>query len=197
MRVDLTNCEALVAGSGPVVEAAIAGLTSNGAHVRRTPPTGDSVPDLLLLASELRAEATPSKRPEIAGLAETWAPRMEVRGGRIIFLLGAIGTLPARRFPEPSASMATLVFRMRGLAMRFGPKVLVNAVGAGAIVDEASTRFVAGAQAMLSHVPTGRPGSIRNLIDAMLFLCDPMNSYMTGQVLTVDGGWSAGYGRNF
>jgi NAD(P)-dependent dehydrogenase (short-subunit alcohol dehydrogenase family) len=89
------------------------------------------------------------------------------------------------------------VFCMRGLAMRFGPQVLVNAVGAGAIVDEASGSFVAGAQAMLSHVPTGQPGAICDLVDAVLFLCDPMNSYMTGQVLTVDGGWSAGYGRNF
>jgi NAD(P)-dependent dehydrogenase (short-subunit alcohol dehydrogenase family) len=197
MRVDLTDREALVVGSGPVAEAVIAGLATNGAHVGRMPRAVGGAPDILVLISELPAEATPSNRLEISGVAEAWAPRMADRGGRIVFLLGAIGTLPARRFPGPSASAATLVFCMRGLAMRFGPKVLVNAVGAGAIIEEASGSFVAGSQAMLSHVPTGQPGSVPNLTDAVLFLCDPMNSYMTGQVLTVDGGWSAGYGRNF
>jgi NAD(P)-dependent dehydrogenase (short-subunit alcohol dehydrogenase family) len=30
-----------------------------------------------------------------------------------------------------------------------------------------------------------------------LFLCDPLNTYLTGQFLCVDGGWAAGYGRSF
>jgi NAD(P)-dependent dehydrogenase (short-subunit alcohol dehydrogenase family) len=32
---------------------------------------------------------------------------------------------------------------------------------------------------------------------AALFLADPENSYMNGHVLTVDGGWNAGYARDF
>jgi NAD(P)-dependent dehydrogenase (short-subunit alcohol dehydrogenase family) len=46
-------------------------------------------------------------------------------------------------------------------------------------------------------VPLGRPGRIEEAVAALLFLADPMNTYTTGQVLTVDGGWTAGYGRDF
>ena len=69
-----------------------------------------------------------------------------------------------------------------------------NAVGFGLFEAE---KTVSGDEAQLSHVPLGRPGSIDEAVAAVLFLCDPMNSYTTGQMLVVDGGWSAGYGRNF
>jgi NAD(P)-dependent dehydrogenase (short-subunit alcohol dehydrogenase family) len=83
---------------------------------------------------------------------------------------------------------------MRTLAMEFGPKVLVNAVGFGLIESET---VVSGDNAMLSHTAVARPGTVAEAVAAVLFLCDPMNSYTTGQMLVVDGGWSAGYGRNF
>ena len=83
---------------------------------------------------------------------------------------------------------------MRALAMEFGPKVLVNAVGFGAVEDDA---IVSGDKAMLSHTPVGRAGNVDEAVAAVLFFCDPLNSYTTGQMLGVDGGWAAGYGRNF
>ena len=78
--------------------------------------------------------------------------------------------------------------------MEFGPKVLVNAVGFGAVEDET---MVSGDKAMLSHTPVGRAGCIEEAVAAVLFFCDPLNTYTTGQMLGVDGGWTAGYGRNF
>ena len=88
---------------------------------------------------------------------------------------------------------AAALSRMRGLAMRFGPEVLVNAVGIGAIGDP----LVAGDEAMVGHASVGRVGTAMEVADTVLFLCDPANTYLTGQMLSVDGGWSAGYGRNF
>jgi NAD(P)-dependent dehydrogenase (short-subunit alcohol dehydrogenase family) len=45
---------------------------------------------------------------------------------------------------------------------------------------------------MLSHVPLGRPGTTEEIASAVLFFAAPEASYVTGQVLCVDGGWTAG-----
>ncbi|CAN5314953.1 hypothetical protein BH10PLA2_BH10PLA2_13290 [soil metagenome] len=52
-------------------------------------------------------------------------------------------------------------------------------------------------QRMLDHVPLGRPGTVDEIAVAALFLADPENSYMNGHILTVDGGLTAGYTREF
>jgi NAD(P)-dependent dehydrogenase (short-subunit alcohol dehydrogenase family) len=98
-----------------------------------------------------------------------------------------------RRHPDYSVQMAALFAGMRVMAMTLGPKVLVNALGVGVIGDPP----IAGDPAMLSHASLGRAGTVQEIVDTVLFFCDPLNSYTTGQLLSVDGGWSAGYGRNF
>jgi NAD(P)-dependent dehydrogenase (short-subunit alcohol dehydrogenase family) len=50
---------------------------------------------------------------------------------------------------------------------------------------------------MLGHASVTRPGTIEEVVDTALFFADPLNTYTTGQMLSVDGGWTAGYGRNF
>ena len=52
-------------------------------------------------------------------------------------------------------------------------------------------------QEMLDHVPLGRPATTDEIAVGALFLADPENSYMNGHILTIDGGWIAGYHRNF
>ncbi len=46
---------------------------------------------------------------------------------------------------------------------------------------------------MLAHVPLGRPGEAEEIASAALFLADPENAYINGHILSVDGGWTAGY----
>jgi NAD(P)-dependent dehydrogenase (short-subunit alcohol dehydrogenase family) len=50
---------------------------------------------------------------------------------------------------------------------------------------------------MLDHVPLGRPATVDEIAVGCLFLADPENSYMNGHILTIDGGWTAGYSRDF
>ena len=45
---------------------------------------------------------------------------------------------------------------------------------------------------MLSHVPAGRVGQVEEIAEAVLFFVAPETSYVTGQILSVDGGWTAG-----
>ena len=44
--------------------------------------------------------------------------------------------------------------------------------------------MVSGDNNMLSHTPVARAGTIEESVDAVLFFCDPLNSYTTGQLLT-------------
>ena len=99
-----------------------------------------------------------------------------------------------RRHPDYSRDMAAAVTVMSTLAMEFAPRVLVNAVGFGVIETDT---LVSGDVAQLTHASVGRAGTLEEALAPVLFFCDPVNTYTTGQLLAVDGGWTAGYGRNF
>jgi 3-oxoacyl-[acyl-carrier protein] reductase len=92
------------------------------------------------------------------------------------------------------------------MALELGPYgILTNAVAPGSTLTEGTRRLFYGpdgsfhthVQRMLDHVPLGRPGTPDEIAVAVLFLADPENSYTNGHILTVDGGWTAGYTRDF
>ena len=118
-------------------------------------------------------------------------------GGRIVFLLSAMAALPVRRYPDYSVKMAAAYAGVRVLAMELAPSVLVNAVGVGVIGGEGTGEPLAGEVAMLSHTAIGRSGTIDEAVALVMFFCDPLNSYTNGQLLSADGGWTSGYGRDF
>jgi hypothetical protein len=194
MKIDLAGRTAVLAGvRHGIAKAVEVALAENGAELARhgeDPPAG--VPDILVLSHPLDLGGND---PEpLASLARETAGAMRQRGaGRIVHIVSAAGLVPMRRHEAASASMAATIAGLRALAMQMAPEVLVNAVAAG-FVDAADG---AADPAMLSHAPLGRGGTVQEVVNAVLFLCDPMNSYTTGQVLAVDGGWTAGYGRNF
>ncbi len=171
----------------PVVAGISAALEGEGIARRDGPGAGIvllSYP--LLLTDHAAAEVD---------LLATGRSAVETGGTRIVFLLPAVAGLPARRFPEQSVTGAAVLAGMRSLAMACGPEVLVNAVGVGTIVEDGE--IVAGDPAFLRHASVPRAGTIAEVAATVLFFCDPLNSYTTGQFLAVDGGWMAGYGRNF
>jgi NAD(P)-dependent dehydrogenase (short-subunit alcohol dehydrogenase family) len=191
MQIELAGAGVALEGDrNPIAGAALAALLANGGS--RAPR---ETADVLLLSRRLLPDAADMDLCTPLRLAREAAAAMVARGrGRILFLLSAIAGMPMRRHPDFSAENAGLVGGMRTLAMEFGPSVLVNAVGFG-LMDEGQT--ISGDAAQLSHVPLGRPGTVAEAVAAVLFFCDPANSYTTGQLLSVDGGWTAGYGRNF
>lgn len=199
MDVDLAGRTARLAGrSGPVLDAIGAALLRSGAIVaaQRHPDP----PDLLVVAHDLfpgvDAEAAAALDDLAAGEGERMKERVgEAGGARIVWLLPALAVLPMRRHPLASAIAASSLARMRALAMALAPRVLANAVAVGPVA--ARDGLIGGDPAMLTHAVLGRPGTIDDVVAAVLFLCDPENSYTTGQVLPVDGGWTAGYARDF
>lgn len=196
MDIELKGRTVAIEGeSNPVVAAAIAALERCGASMAGREDTSGA--DILIVSLPLLPETPAPELEPLLDNARAEAALMRERGGgRIVFLLSALAALPMRRHPDHSARMAAAAAAMRALAMAFAPEVLVNGVGLG-ITEAEAEETVAGDGALLSHVPVGRPGRIDEAIAAVLFFCDPMNSYTTGQLLLVDGGWYAGYGRSF
>lgn len=192
MKIALEGKTARIEGDiNPLSTALRDRLTENGAKI-----VTNREQDLLILSAPL----LPNDAFDWSGLAELArrdGAAMKARAaGRIVFLLSACATLPIRRQPEYSARMAELQVVMRTLAMSLAPEVSVNAMGAGAIGTDAS-RLLSGDAAMIGHAAVGRPGSVTEACNVALFLCDPENGYLTGQLLAADGGWAAGYGRSF
>ncbi|TSE00545.1 SDR family oxidoreductase [Mesorhizobium intechi] len=191
MEIDLNGATVALDGeTNPIVDAVLAALRANGGTVVEA---GDAA-DIVLMSNPLRPGATVQDPCQHADARRAAVAMAERGGGRIVFLISAAAGMPMRRHPRFSMENAAMLAGMRALAMEFGPKVLVNAVGFGAVAAET---IVSGDAAMLSHTPVGRAGCIEEAVAAVLFFCDPLNTYTTGQMLGVDGGWTAGYGRNF
>lgn len=191
MKIDLAGRTAELSGSRNALAAAVeAALAANGAQW--TKGNAAITPDILILSHPLDVDTAGSAA--LTERAAATAKAMLARGsGRIVHLLSAMGVVPMRRHAGASAAMASAIAALRVLAMQSAPKVQVNGVAAGFIEGPDG----AADPAMLSHIPLARAGTAEEVANAVLFLCDPMNSYTTGQVLAVDGGWTTGYGRDF
>jgi 3-oxoacyl-[acyl-carrier protein] reductase len=130
----------------------------------------------------------------------------EQKRGRIINIASIAGLVPLRLQCAFVAAKAGVVNLTKAMALELGPHgVLVNGIAPGSTLTEGTRKLFYGddgmwkesVQRMLDHVPLGRPGTVEEIAVAALFLADPENSYMNGHVLTVDGGWTAGYTRDF
>ena len=126
--------------------------------------------------------------------------------GRIINIASIVGLVPLRLQCAFVAAKAGVVNLTRAMALELGPHgILVNGIAPGSTLTEGTKQLFYGeggkfrdnVQRMLDHVPLGRPATTDEIAVAALFLADPENSYMNGHILTVDGGWTAGYTRDF
>lgn len=125
-------------------------------------------------------------------------------GGRIVNIASVVG-LAAMRLQSPFvAAKAGIIHLTRSMALELGPQnVVANAVAPGSIISEPTRQlfynpdgtFAARTAEFLEHVPLGRPGVGEEIAEAVLFLSSPEAAYINGQVLAVDGGWTAGYMR--
>ena len=126
---------------------------------------------------------------------------IERKSGRIINISSVLGVVPARLQCAYTAAKAGVIQLTRTMALELAPSnILVNCVAPGSTLTEGTKElfyssealFQERAKRMLDHVPLNRPGTVREIAHAVLFFAAPESSYITGQTLCVDGGWSAG-----
>jgi 3-oxoacyl-[acyl-carrier protein] reductase len=127
-------------------------------------------------------------------------------GGRIVNIASIAGLVPLRLQSAYVAAKAGVVNLTRSMALELGPQgILSNCVAPGSIITRGTRALFYGpegdktevAKSLLSHVPLGRPGTPDEIAHAVTFLVSPEASYINGAVLTVDGGWTAGYTRDW
>lgn len=128
------------------------------------------------------------------------------KSGRIINIGSVFGSVPARKQIAFVAAKAAVHNMTKAMALELAPYgINVNAVAPGSILTEGTKKLFYGKDAayaemikrMLSHIPLGRPGEVEDIANAVLFLSGEESKYITGHVLTVDGGWTCGYTRDF
>jgi NAD(P)-dependent dehydrogenase (short-subunit alcohol dehydrogenase family) len=128
--------------------------------------------------------------------AQAVAPGMiENKWGRIINLSSMLGQVGLGERPAYTAAKGALIQLTKTLALEWAKHgVNVNALAPGPFLTELNLPVLnnpTANQFFLDRLPIARWGQPEELGGAILFLASDASSFMTGSVLTMDGGWTA------
>ena len=115
---------------------------------------------------------------------------MRQRYGRIVNLSSVVGLRGNAGQTAYAASKAGVIGLTKSLAKELASRgVTANAVAPGYIATDMTAALPEAARAdMVQQIPAARPGQPQEVARAVAFLADEQSSYITGQVLCVDGG---------
>jgi len=165
-------------GLGPIdVLVNNAGLTRDGMLVRMGEADWDLVIDVNLKGAFLMTKLMSR------GM-------MKRRWGRIVNVASVVGIIGNKGQANYAASKAGLIGLTKAVAKELASRnVLINAVAPGFIDTDMTKQLPEAArQVLMDQIPLQRLGTPDDVADAVLFLASDLASYITGQVLVVDGG---------
>jgi NAD(P)-dependent dehydrogenase (short-subunit alcohol dehydrogenase family) len=121
---------------------------------------------------------------------------IEAGRGSIINIASMVGVIGLGTIPQASyaTSKGAVVNMTRELAAQWAKRgVRVNAIGPGFFPSELTAELLdteEGVSFIKRRTPMRRPGRPEELIGPLLFLASDAGSYITGQTIIVDGGWT-------
>lgn len=180
--VDRVVKEALAFGGGRIdILVNNAGITRDDLLIRMTTEAWDAVIDLDLKAAFLVTRAA-------------MRPMMKQRYGRIVNVSSVAGVAGNAGQANYAAAKAGLIGFTKTVAREMASRnVTCNAVAPGFVPTDLTNELLDKMKdTILPQIPLGRFGTVEDVANAIAFLASDEGSYITGQVLVIDGGMVTG-----
>lgn len=120
-------------------------------------------------------------------------PMILQRSGQIVVVSSTAAQRPGIGQGAYASSKAALEILVRTTARETAARgIRVNGVAPGILAGGMAMRILdEAAERAAQAIPMGRPGEASEVVPVILFLASPMSSYVTGQIWSVDGGYTA------
>ncbi len=117
---------------------------------------------------------------------------IERKSGKILNIASIFGSITKEKRSAYTSSKAGLIGLTKTSSVDLAPHgILVNSVSPGFINTELTRTILSpkGIQELVSMVPMNRLGEVHEVANLALFICSDLNTFITGQNITIDGGF--------
>jgi NAD(P)-dependent dehydrogenase (short-subunit alcohol dehydrogenase family) len=162
------------------IAIANAGITLYGDFLNYPPASLQSVMNLNLQGSFF--------------LAQKAAQQMikQQSGGSILFMSSVTGHQAHKDLAAYGMTKAALEMLAKSLVVELSPyQITINTVAPGATLTERTMEDAEYKNTWSRITPMGRPATVEDVANAVLFLVSPESRHITGQNIIIDGGWTA------
>lgn len=157
-----------------------AGITLFGEFLTYTPEAFYKVMQVNLSGSFFLAQAAANQMT------------LQSEGGSILFTSSVTGHQAHKKLAAYGMSKAALEMLAKNLVIELSEyKINVNAIAPGATLTERTQEDPAYNEIWSRITPMGRPASVQDIANTVLFLVSAKARHITGQTLIVDGGWTS------